>query len=138
MALGVQPTSRCPPPAVGPALVGAGGCRSADPAVIRCRVFSLFFLSGLGLGSQAELWNAGVAYTQFTEYWTPSDAGIGALYNLTEVMGVPSVVHTPIIHARAPHTAILDAVAGFLIGAGGAAHSYLMYVAASACVLPPS
>ena len=123
---------------MGPALVGAGGCRSADPAVIRCRVFSLFFLSGLGLGSQAELWNAGVAYTQFTEYWTPSDAGIGALYNLTEVMGVPSVVHTPIIHARAPHTAILDAVAGFLIGAGGAAHSYLMYVAASACVLPPS
>jgi hypothetical protein len=32
--------------------------------------------------------------------------------------GVPSVVHTPIIHARSPHTAILDAVAGFLIGAG--------------------
>ena len=45
---------------------------------------------------------------------------------------MPSVVHTPIIHARAPHTAILDAVAGFLIGAGGADHSYLMYVAAPA------
>ena len=40
---------------------------------------------------------------------------------------VPSVVHTPIIHARSPHTAILDAVAGYLIGAGGATHSYLMY-----------
>ena len=75
----------------------------------------------------ASLWNAGVGYTQFTEYWTPSDAGIGALYNLTEVMNVPSVVHTPIIHARAPHTAIMDAVAGYLIGAGGASHSYLMY-----------
>jgi hypothetical protein len=75
----------------------------------------------------ALLWSAGVGYTQFTEYWTPSDAGIGDLYNLTEVMGVPSVVHTPIIHARAPHTAIMDAVAGFLIGAGGATHSYLMY-----------
>ena len=75
----------------------------------------------------ATLWDAGVGYTQFTEYWTPSDDGIGQLYNLTEVMGVPSVVHTPIIHARAPHTAIMDAVAGFLIGAGGALHSYLMY-----------
>jgi hypothetical protein len=43
------------------------------------------------------------------------------------LQGVPSVVHTPIIHARSPHTAIMDAVAGFLIGAGGAEHSYLMY-----------
>jgi len=81
-------------------------------------------------GTTAEatlLWEAGVGYTQFTEYWTPSDAGIGSLYNLTEVMGVPSVVHTPIIHARSPHTAIVDAVAGYLVGAGGASHSYLMY-----------
>lgn len=37
------------------------------------------------------------------------------------------MVHTPLIHARSPHTAILDAVAGYLIGAGGATHSYLMY-----------
>lgn len=64
----------------------------------------------------------------YPEFWTPSDSGIGDLYNLTEVMNVPSVVHTPIIHARAPHTAIVDAVAGYLIGAGGASHSYLMYL----------
>lgn len=75
----------------------------------------------------AELWEAGVGYTQFTEYWAPSDNGIGNLYNLSEVMGVPSVVHTPIIHHRSPHTAIVDAVAGFLIGAGGAQHTYLMF-----------
>jgi hypothetical protein len=40
-------------------------------------------------GTAAEaslLWDAGVGYTQFSEYWTPSDAGIGELYNLTEVM----------------------------------------------------
>ena len=68
------------------------------------------------------------------EYWTPSDSGIGDLYNLTEVMNVPSVVHTPIIHARAPHTAIVDAVAGYLIGAGGASHSYLMCLLRNAVI----
>jgi len=90
------------------------------------RMWPIFSLAGT-TAEAAELWSAGVGYTQFTEYWTPSDAGIGSLYNLTEVMGVPSVVHTPIIHARSPHTAILDAVAGYLIGAAGAQHSYLMY-----------
>eukprot|EP00038_Savillea_parva_P010380 m.189915 g.189915 ORF g.189915 m.189915 type:complete len:412 (-) comp17888_c0_seq1:248-1483(-) len=90
------------------------------------QMWPVFSLAGT-TEEAALLWNAGVAYTQFTEYWTPSDGGISQLYNLTEVMGVPSVVHTPIIHPRAPHTAIMDAVAGFLIGAGGANHSYLMY-----------
>lgn len=90
------------------------------------QMWPVFSLAGTTTEA-AELWAAGVGYTQFSEYWTPSDAAIGSLYNLTEVMGVPSVVHTPIIHARAPHTAILDAVAGYLIGAGGAPHSYLMY-----------
>lgn len=89
-------------------------------------MWPVFSLAGT-TAEAALLWNAGVGYTQFTEYWTPSDDGIASLYNLTEVMGVPSVVHTPIIHARAPHTAIVDAVAGYLIGAGGAPHSYLMY-----------
>ena len=68
----------------------------------------------------AKLWEAGVGFTQFTEFWAPSDDGIGKLYNLTERMGVPSVVHWG-------GAAILDAVAGYLIGAGGASHSYLMY-----------
>jgi len=90
------------------------------------QMWPVFSLSGT-TAEAAQLWEAGVGYTQFTEYWTPSDAGIWDLYNLTEVFGVPSVVHTPIIHARSPHTAILDAVAGYLIGAGGATHSYLMY-----------
>ena len=90
------------------------------------QMWPIFSLAGT-TAEAALLWDAGVGYTQFSEYWTPNDANIGELYNLTEVMGVPSVVHTPIIHARSPHTAILDAVAGYLIGAGGAAHSYLMY-----------
>lgn len=90
------------------------------------QMWPVFSLAGT-TEEAALLWNAGVGYTQFSEYWTPSDGNIGSLYNLTEVMGVPSVVHTPIIHARAPHTGILDAVAGFLIGAGGASHSYLMF-----------
>lgn len=90
------------------------------------RMWPVFSLSA-STKEATSLWDAGVGYTQFTEYWTPSDSGIGTLYNLTEVMGVPSVVHTPIIHARSPHTAIVDAVAGYLIGAGGASHSYLMY-----------
>jgi hypothetical protein len=83
------------------------------------QMWPVFSLAGTTTEA-AELWEAGVGYTQFTEYWTPSDGGIGSLYNLTEVMGVPSVVHTPIIHARAPNTKILDAVAGYLIGAYGA------------------
>eukprot|EP01047_Picozoa_sp_COSAG01_P051223 COSAG01_NODE_5258_length_4379_cov_23.575467_3_plen_412_part_00 len=90
------------------------------------QMWPVFSLAGT-MAEADSLWQAGVGYTQFSEYWTPSDQGIGALYNLTEVGGVPSVVHTPIIHARSPHTAIVDAVAGFLIGAGGANHSYLMY-----------
>eukprot|EP00040_Diaphanoeca_grandis_P014648 m.74461 g.74461 ORF g.74461 m.74461 type:complete len:403 (-) comp24661_c1_seq1:335-1543(-) len=90
------------------------------------QMWPVFSLAGT-TAEAAELWDAGVGYSQFSEYWTPSDAGIGSLYNLTEVMGVPSVVHTPIIHARSPRTAIVDAVAGFLVGAGGASHSYLMY-----------
>lgn len=92
----------------------------------RYQMWPVFSLAGTTTEASV-LWNASVGYTQFSEYWTPNDANIGALYNLTEVMGVPSVVHTPIIHARAPHTAIVDAVAGYLIGAGGATHSYLMY-----------
>eukprot|EP00937_MAST-01D_sp_MAST-1D-sp2_P006069 g6069.t1 len=90
------------------------------------QMWPVFSLAGT-TAEAALLWDAGVGYTQFSEYWTPNDANIGALYSLTEVMGVPSIVHTPIIHARSPHTAILDAVAGYLIGAGGATHSYLMY-----------
>jgi hypothetical protein len=90
------------------------------------QMWPVFSLAGT-MAEADSLWEAGVGYTQFSEYWTPSDQGIGDLYNLTEVGGVPSVVHTPIIHARSPRTAIVDAVAGFLIAAGGANHSYLMY-----------
>jgi hypothetical protein len=61
-----------------------------------------------------------------TDCWEePADGD--NLLGVALLQGVPSVVHTPIIHARSPHTAIMDAVAGFLIGAGGAEHSYLMY-----------
>lgn len=51
------------------------------------QMWPVFSLSG-STAEAAQLWEAGVGYTQFTEYWTPSDAGIWDLYNLTEVFGV--------------------------------------------------
>ena len=83
--------------------------------------------SGAGdVAEQDALWAAGVAYTRFNEYFTPTLATLQQLYNETQ-RGVPTLVHAPTSVKRHPGIRNLDTMAAFLIGAGGASHSYYQY-----------
>jgi len=76
------------------------------------------------------IWDAGVGFTKFHEYFTPSLSSMTQLYNDTE-MGLPTIVHAPTGVKRHPPIHLLDAVATFLVATGGASHSYFQYSAAN-------
>jgi hypothetical protein len=85
-----------------------------------------------GGGSTAEtegMWAAGVGYSKFYEYFAPTSSSMIKLLNDT-TLGVPCIVHAPTSVKRHPGIALNDALAAFLIAAGGAKHSYFQYSAA--------
>lgn len=76
------------------------------------------------------IWDAGVGFTKFYEYFAPSLSSMTQLYNDTE-MGLPTIVHAPTAVKRHPAIHLLDALAAFLVATGGASHSYFQYSAAN-------
>ena len=90
------------------------------------------FSTGLAMGSapdineQEALWGAGVGYTRFDEFFTPTLSTMSGLYNNT-LRNVPALVHAPTAVKRHPGIRNVDAMAVYLIGSGNAAHSYYQY-----------
>eukprot|EP01050_Picozoa_sp_SAG11_P020782 SAG11_NODE_3570_length_2362_cov_5.801149_1_plen_527_part_00 len=75
------------------------------------------------------IWAAGVGFTKFYEYFTPSLNAMQELYNDTE-MGLPTICHAPTYVKRHPAIPLMDVLAAFLVATGGADHSYFQYSAA--------
>ena len=69
------------------------------------------------------IWAAGVSFTKFYEYFTPSLASMEELYNDT-ALGLPTIVHAPTYIKRHPGINVRDAVAAFLVATGGAPYAY--------------
>ena len=76
------------------------------------------------------IWAAGVGFTKFYEYFTPSESSMTQLYTDTE-MGLPTIVHAPTAVKRHAGVPLLGALAAFLVATGGAPHSYFQYSAAN-------
>lgn len=86
----------------------------------------IFSLTGTALDVIDPLWDAGVGYTQFVEYFAPTNGSMAELYTAT-TRGVPTLVHAPTSVKRHPGIPLLSAVAAYLVSAGGATHSYFQY-----------
>jgi hypothetical protein len=91
-------------------------------------IFSSTLSGDADIAETEALWSAGVGYTRFNEYFTPTLATLKALYNRTQ-RGVPTLVHAPTSVKRHPGISNLETMAIFLIGAGGKGgeHSYYEY-----------
>eukprot|EP01046_Picozoa_sp_COSAG06_P050558 COSAG06_NODE_8039_length_2292_cov_2.000912_2_plen_125_part_00 len=76
------------------------------------------------------IWDAGVGFSKFYEYFAPSLSSMQQLLNDTE-MGLPTIVHAPTAVKRRPGISLRDALAAFLVSTGGASHSYFQYSAAN-------
>ena len=76
------------------------------------------------------LWSAGVGFTKYYEYFTPTTSSMTKLLNDTEA-GLPTVVHAPTYVKRHPPIHLQDVIAAYLIGAGAATHSYFQYSVAN-------
>ena len=82
------------------------------------------------LDEVTQIWEAGVGFTKFYEYFVPSEQSMWQLYNDTE-LGLPTIVHAPTAVKRHAGIQFEDALAAFLVATGGASHSYFQYSAAN-------
>lgn len=76
------------------------------------------------------IWQAGVGFTKFYEYFTPSLSAMTQLYTDTEA-DLSTMVHCPTAVKRHPGIPLLGCVAAFLIATGGYPHAYFQYSAAN-------
>ena len=89
-------------------------------------IFSSTLSGDNDVAEQNTIWAAGVGYTRFDEFFTPTLGAMKALYNETE-RGVPTLVHAPTSVKRHPGISNLNAMSAYLVGTGNAAHSYYQY-----------
>eukprot|EP00041_Stephanoeca_diplocostata_P012338 m.207088 g.207088 ORF g.207088 m.207088 type:complete len:334 (+) comp18915_c0_seq1:382-1383(+) len=89
-------------------------------------VFSMTSGGTAGAAEVEQVWAGGVGFSKFYEYFVPQVGSMVQLYNDT-VLGLPTIVHAPNFVKRHPSIGLTDALAAFLVAAGGASHSYFQY-----------
>lgn len=89
-------------------------------------IFSSTLSGAADNAEQDAIWAAGVGYTRFDEFFTPTEAAMASLYNETR-RGVPTLIHAPTGVKRHPPIKVEDALATFLVATGGAPHAYFEY-----------
>ena len=80
-------------------------------------------------GEAAALWELGLGFTKFYEYFVPTPQFILELYNDT-ARNVVTMAHAPTAVKRHPAVPFNASVAAFLVATGGAPYSTFQYSAA--------
>lgn len=102
---------------------------AAGKMLAAAQKWPIFSSTKTGTGDATEtqqLWDAGIGYSRFWEFFTPTAGSMENLYNETQ-RGLPLVVHAPTSVKRHPPIGLVDSLAAFLVATGGADHTYFQY-----------